>query len=130
MANDEISIYERRLLQEIDEIEIRIKEFQNQKQALKALLVKSQRDDIIVRQITRKNSADRILMETRILNTLRASKHPVHNSTLYKAALSVDTHLKKNTFRSYLHRLKKRGDIKNPNNRSGQWVIVPNSNDQ
>lgn len=64
-------------------------------------------------------------METKILATLRDSRRPQHNSALYAAALSVDRHLKKNTFRSYLHRLKKRGDIKNPNNISGQWVLVP-----
>ena len=124
MDTKDISLYEQRLVKELAEIEKRIKELTNDKYALRRLLVKAQKDDLVNRQITRKNSANKVLIETMTLNTLRDGKTPQKTEMLFRAAKTVDTNLKRNTFRSHLHRMKKRGLIANPTNVRGTWKIV------
>ena len=125
MTEDKKSDFEHQLLLEIGEIERHIKDLGSEKRALQRLLMKAQRDQILKRQVTRKNSVDRVLIETKVLDVLRVENSAVVASKLFRAAQAVDVNLKKNTFRSHLHRLKERGIIMNPSGTRGLWKLVP-----
>ena len=127
MNEDKKSFLEQRLLLELSEIERQIKDLEGERQALRRLLMRAQRDDLLTHQVMRKNSVGRVLIETKVLNTLRAAKAPVEASKLYRAVQTIDGNLKKNTFRSHLHRMKERGAIVNPIGLRGVWKLAPDA---
>ena len=63
-------------------------------------------------------------MEHVILNTLKAADSgSLKTSELFNSVRSVSAHLKYATFRSYIHRLKKRGAIASEDNSYASWKL-------
>lgn len=124
MSETDQTLVERRFLKEIAEIDARIAELQSNRRALERLLLKVRRENpAALGEVTRRNSMGRVLLEHAILEALRAASRPLTNKALFAAARAVDYDLKEVTFRSYLHRMKGRGLIKNPRDQSGTWQI-------
>ncbi len=115
------SAYVRRLQREIEEIEARIAELTEEKHALKRQLVKAHWEENALKDVSRKNSGTRIMVEERILDALRHANAPLNNATLFATAKRANFELKPVTFRTYLKRLKERGEIQSVGR--GAWMI-------
>jgi len=111
MLNEQPSYYERRLQTEIEAIEARIKELNQEKMALQRQLVKARREGAGIADVNRKNSVTRIMIENKVIEALKGSAKPLNSRALYIAAQYVDFQLKSTTFRTYLHRMKNKGMI-------------------
>jgi len=123
MENGEsLSAYERRLIHELEEIEHRLKELYEDREALRRQLIKARSENINSKDINRKNSANRILIEKSILEYLKTNKKAVQSKKLYNIAKSKNIDLKENSFRTILHRMKERGLISNKS--WGYWIIT------
>lgn len=123
MAEIEESYYERRLLREIEAVEGRIRGLASEKTALQRLLVRARRERLLGQEVGRKNSIDRVLIESKVIEVLEKSPKPLSSRELYLATTSIIFPLNDNTFRSHLHRLKKRGAIENVGGRPGVWQL-------
>ena len=109
MQKPEPSYYERRLMREIEEIDSRLKELTDEKSALQRQLKKARWENSALKDVNRKNSGNRVMVETRVLDALKASPRPMRTTKLYQEGLKANFELKENTFRTYLHRMKARG---------------------
>ena len=115
--------YEKRILLEIEEINSRIRDLTLEKIALQRQLVKAKADNSGVKNNVRKNSINRVMIETKVIESLEKAIKPMSTKALYKIGMVANFELKENTFRTHLHRMKKRGVIENGGNR-GKWRIV------
>lgn len=105
-------LIEKRILGQLEGIEAQIKELTDQKAALQRMLVQVRREKSGIPPDARKNSINRYAVEQRIQEVLGAShNHIATLEKLYREALHIDFDLKNGTFRTYLHRMKKRGMI-------------------
>lgn len=125
MTEPDTTLLERRFLREIAEIDAKIAELKANRTVLERLLLKARRENISLRDVSRKNSVGRILVENAILDALKASPKPLRNAALLAAARFSDPDLKDSTFRSHLRRLKLRGVIANHGNHTGTWKFLP-----
>ena len=114
---------EGRLLAELEEIERRIADLEGERSALRRMIMRIRQQNLSAREVTRKNSLDRVLVEKKILETLGNSEGYVRARQLLLAARSVDYSLKDVTFRSYIYRLKEKGLIESGTIR-GYWRLV------
>jgi hypothetical protein len=121
--NQDTSSVERRLIAELTDLERKIGEMVRERESIQRILLRLRAQNAVIRRtdVTRKNSGERILIETSILETIQNAKKAVPTHRLYSTAQSIVYHLKENTFRSHLHRMKKRGLIKNK--RPGEWEM-------
>jgi predicted nucleic acid-binding Zn-ribbon protein len=117
-----MSPLEKALTQELSEVEIRIKELMDEASALKRQIGKASAKRKGLEFTTRKNSLNRVLAENSVLEVLRESGRPAATATLYKQARITNPYLKENTFRTYLHRMKKKGSIQTAR-RAGEWKL-------
>ncbi|PQA87983.1 hypothetical protein [Hyphococcus luteus] len=117
---------EQRLLSELEEIRKQISALEAEHASIERLLVKLRRENVAKREVTRTNSIDRLLVETQVVEFLKESGRPVPTSKLYNYARVTVRELKENTFRSQLHRMKKRGLIYSPKGRRGEWKLAEN----
>ncbi|MES0864831.1 hypothetical protein ABLN87_20970 [Ruegeria sp. SCPT10] len=115
-----IPYLENQITQQIQEIDSKIKSLQSERLALERLLLRARRDEAQAREPIRSNSVNRVLVENRILETLRQSKSPVSNRDLLWAARSAVFDLKDSTFRSHIKRMKDGGKIVA---RGKRWVL-------
>ncbi len=122
MNNHELSYYEARLQNEIEQIERKINELSQEKYALQRQLLKARRENFGLQDVNRKNSIARVMIENRIIEALKASKEPLNSDKLFNEALNANFSLKEATFRTYLHRMKNKGTIENAG-RSGRWKL-------
>lgn len=114
---------EKKILQEIADRKRQIAGIQHEIDTFERMLMKSRQQQVLIRQtdVTRKNSINRILVESCVLNSLKSSGRPHKTRSLYRdAALIVGT-LKEGTFRTILHRMKNRGLITSVTD--GKWQI-------
>lgn len=123
MPGDQKSYYERRLMQAIEEVDARIKELQDEKTALMRQLRVARWENDSLKDVNRKNSGVRVMVERRVLDALRAAKKPVTSDALYKEALKANFELKDGTFRTHLHRMKAKGLLQSAG--WGLWRISP-----
>lgn len=123
MSDTELTYFERRLLKEIEDIERRINDLQGEQRALERQLAKARAERAGVKLVERRNSAARVLAENSVLLALRQSQKPMKVNELYKYARRTNYDLKEATFRSYLHRMKKRGELTS-SGRSGWWQLA------
>jgi DNA-binding PadR family transcriptional regulator len=123
MADAPISLYERRILHEIGEIESKIKELTQEKEALSRQLMKARREAANLSDVHRKNSVNRAMVEMRVLEVLRNAKKPMRTKELFRAAQYVNFELNESTFRTYLHRMKNKNLIRNAK-AAGVWALV------
>jgi len=112
---------ENAIARQIADVDKRIRSLTEEKHALERLLLKTRHDNVLGREVTRKNSVSRILVENQILRDLRNSKKPLSNRDLYISVVSVLMSVNESTFRSYLKRMKDANLIQN---RGNGWVIV------
>ena len=124
-AFDEAALLEQRLVREIASVDQQIRELQDQRRTLETLLLKARRENIATLTVSRRNSVGRILIETVIIEALKAAKKPLNNFELYQAVLLRDPKVKDTTFRSYLHRLAQRDQIVRASGRRGVWKAGP-----
>ncbi len=115
------SAYELRLIRGIKDIRSKMMELAADQRALERQLMIARRENVYLNDVSRKNSANRVLVESRILEVLRAAPKAMTNTSLYKEARDANYDLTDNTFRTYLHRLKKRGVIESAG--WGLWRI-------
>lgn len=123
MNDEQLSYFEQRLTKEIESVEARIKELEEEKKILGRQLAKARAERTGLRHATRKNSMNRLLAEHSIIETLKTAKKPVSTHDLHLNAKSTNFDLKPSTFRSYLHRMKKAGIIKTIGH-VGHWGLV------
>lgn len=119
---DNTSPLERALTQELRALETRIKELQDEASALRRQIAKASAKRQGLGLTIRKNSLDRVLVENSVLDALREAQHPLRTKELYKKAKEINSHLKENTFRTYLHRMKLRGAIFTAR-KAGEWRL-------
>jgi hypothetical protein len=108
---DEDKLFERKILEQLGATSRRLRELEAEQASLQRLLVQIRNKAIKARDVTRKNSVTRVLIEERILETLRRSERGVSTAVLGKEVSYFFPKLKGATFRSYLHRLSTRGLI-------------------
>ncbi|MDB5478821.1 MAG: hypothetical protein JWM96_1316 [Alphaproteobacteria bacterium] len=120
--NEENFSFELRLLREIEQIEKKIKELTSEKSALQRLLMKYRSEKIAFRDVNRKNSVNRVMIENKITEALRLARKPLRTDALYSLARQIDFQLKANTFRTHLHRMKAKNLIQ-ASGRRGLWLL-------
>lgn len=126
MTDQPTNAYERRLMREIEALEQRVADIRAEQEALRRQLINARWESHALRDVNRKNSAVRVMVEERILGLLRESDKPVSNNRLLKAARLAKFDLKPNTFRTYIVRMREKGMIESP--RRGYWRLS-SSND-
>jgi len=110
-------------MREIEEIDLRIAELSQEKTALQRQLTKAHWEASALKDVSRKNSGTRIMVEQRILDALRDAQKPLNSDALFAAAKRANIDLKPTTFRTYLLRLKEKGSIR-PTNKRGLWILA------
>ena len=118
----DISGYELRLIQELEKIERQLKELCEEREALRRQLIKARSENISTKDVNRKNSANRIIIENHIIEYLESNNKQVKLKKLYEIAKEKNMNLKENSFRTILHRMKERGLIENKS--WGYWIIT------
>ena len=121
---DNLTYFEKRLTRELEDIEARMKALEEERRALSRQLAKARAEREGLKFTTRKNSANRVLAENAVLQALRGASKPLTSQELYRQARLTNFDLKESTFRSYLHRMKKRGDIRTAGH-AGSWQLMP-----
>lgn len=111
------------ILEQLALVEQQIHELMQEKMALQRLLLKARRGDLSLKDVSRKNSVDRILIEDRIVGRLSVARRSISAADLLKTAKEIKPDLNGNTFRSYLKRMADRGLIEN-GRRRGQWELA------
>lgn len=122
LVSEPVNFYERRLMREIEAIDARIAELTQEKHALQRQLQKARWENHALRDVNRKNSANRVMVEERVLSLLHGSEKPLHNSKLLAAGKLANFDLNPSTFRTYLRRLKEKGLIEST--RRGYWKLT------
>lgn len=117
-----MSPLERALTQELSEVEVRIKELQDEAAALRRQIGKAAAKRQGFEFASRKNSLNRVLAENSVIEALRGSSDPLSSDVLFRKARQTNASLKPNTFRTYLHRMKLRGVILTAR-RAGEWKL-------
>ncbi len=120
--NDNLSYFERRLNSELIELESQISALLAEKNALSRQLAKVRAERTGIKLVGRKNSVARVLAENAVIVELRSSKRPMKVNELFDVARRTNHDLKPATFRSYLHRMKERGELVG-RSRSGWWSL-------
>lgn len=111
MTEEALSPYEKDILERIREAEIQIDNWVRQKAILQDMLIRAKNSGIT--EVLRKNSGERVAIEKRVRDALdRRSSKIATLDDLYKDAKSMYPELKKETFRLYIHRMKKKEIIK------------------
>jgi hypothetical protein len=111
------------LLQQIAEKAEEIRLLSEEKDVLERMLLKTRQQDELLKRadVTRKNSVNRVLVESSVIQSLKATGQPVPVRSLYTDARLMVPTLRENTFRSYLHRMKARGLVISAGQR--RWQI-------
>lgn len=126
MEDAHLTYFERRIINELEEIESRIESLTSERYALQRQLAKARAQRTGIQNVTRKNSVNRVLAENAVIAALRDSGKSLATRELYRAALSTNFDLKPTTFRTYLHRMKGRGLIGTASH-VGSWKLPPDS---
>lgn len=106
----------------IAEIENKIEKLEKEKRQLSRYKTLGKIDDI--EAINENNSIIRVFVESRIIEILNYYKTPITTAYLFENIKHhIINDLKPNTFRVYLHRMKKKGIIR-LEGRVGNWVLA------
>jgi hypothetical protein len=115
---------EAQLRSELAEVERRIAKLVEERRSLQRLLISVRNKNLGGSKDARRNSYERLVVETKILESLRqAGKRGVLTKKLREEAFAINPLLKDPTYRSYLHRLKERGLIAPVTGRRGRWSL-------
>ncbi|MCF6319786.1 MAG: hypothetical protein L3J83_11015 [Proteobacteria bacterium] len=122
MDDDNLTYFEKRILSELAQIETKLKELELEKQVLGKQLAKAKAEQTGLQTVTRKNSLNRVIAENSITEALKEDCS-LSTKKLYNNARLTNHGLKETTFRTYLHRMKKRGIIKT-SKYIGTWELT------
>ena len=128
MAEEDVrpsSLYEKRLQIEIEDIELKLKELTAERDALRRQLMKARWENHDLRDVSRKNSASRVMVEQRVLSALEQASRPMTSGKLFEVARLANFELKENTFRTHLHRMKGKGLIENVSRGKWRGLVSP-----
>jgi len=122
--DENLSYFEQRIVREIEEVENKIKALEAERSALGRQLAKARAERTGIQSVTRKNSLYRVLAENSVVEFLKASASGRASTLqLYRNAQLTNFELKENTFRTYLHRMKKKGTIRTAR-AVGNWELA------
>jgi hypothetical protein len=121
---DDERLLERQILEQLDATARQLRELETEQESLRRLLFRIRNKAIKARDVTRKNSVTRVLIEERILETLRRSGQGVATKALGREVSYFFPKLKSATFRSYLHRLSARGLIEPAIGKTAAWQLT------
>lgn len=124
--SDFLNFFEKRIAAELQLIDEKIASLEKERMVLRRQLAKARSEKLGIENATRKNSLNRVLTENTIISALRSEGKPLSTAYLFKCALVMNNDLKENTFRTYLHRMKKRGLIKTSKH-VGVWELADGS---
>jgi len=116
--------YEDRLLNELAEIDQKIADLQGERRTIERLILRARRENVEGKDVTRKNSLGRVLIERAVIESLTATGQPMRGRVLFERAKNVDYTLKDVTFRSHLRRMNQRGLIERVRGSTGVWVLA------
>lgn len=120
------NILENRIIREIEEITGQINDLVKQKDTLEVILRRVRLENSGLQDVTRKDSIKRVVTENRVIEMLRAGRH-VAGTELYRDAKYYDAKLNHSSFRTLLHRMKKKEMIESAGR--GYWkIIAPENN--
>lgn len=122
MEDEKLSYFEKRLSREIEEIEARVKSLNHERTVLQRQLAKARADRTGIQSVTRKNSLNRVLAENSVVEFLK-EKERASTTQLYRNAQLTNFDLKEATFRTYLHRMKRK-DMIRTSRAVGHWELV------
>jgi hypothetical protein len=112
-------------LAEIAEIDRRIASLVELRDGLKRVFVNASKSDFADPPHTQMNDTRRTMIEHVVVEMLaKADGYCLKTKELFDGARTISAHLKYVTFRSYLHRLKRRGVISSENTEYGSWRLV------
>jgi hypothetical protein len=114
LRNSEVAtLLEARLHEEIAEVERKIRLLELERETLRRMLLKARQQNELIKRtdVTRKNSVNRVLVESSVLQSLTEASRPKRTGKLYDDARLIVGNLRENTFRTILHRMKKRNLI-------------------
>jgi hypothetical protein len=117
----ETSIYDQ-ILKQIKIADLKIKEIKEEKLALERLLLKLRRGDSLIKDVSRRDSINRIILEDIVLDIIKNSNKPVKSKTLYDELIKKFPELNKSTFRSHIRRMSLKFLIKKSIGNKG-WEI-------
>ena len=118
-----MSDLEKSLVLQISDIERRIRELQEERAVVERLLLKTRKERVASKEVTRRNSVQRILVESEILEALKGSNRPLSGKELFTRVRRVVFNLNYSTMRSHLRRMKERGVLKKLPGYGGNWTL-------
>jgi hypothetical protein len=122
------TVLEAQLHAQLGEIGREIAKLVAEQEALKRVLTRVGKQGGTDHPGPRRNSHGRLLVEKRILETIRAAEgKTLSTRDLLKEARAANPKLKEATFRSHLHRLKKRALVAPHAERRGHWQCAGKS---
>jgi hypothetical protein len=118
-------ILEQTILGQLAELERKQREIAAEIDTLHRMLLKARFQNELIKRtdVTRKNSVIRILIENSVLQSLGETGRVRGTTSLYRDARLIVGTLRENTFRTILHRMKKRELITSTGH--GKWQIGP-----
>ena len=115
--------FEERLVAEISAIDQRVSELMAEKAALTRQLLKAREQRTALKDVTRINSAQRVIVEQSILGFLeQRGRGSSPTEILAHVRKTVVHDLNDNTLRTYLWRMREKGILTNP--RRGSWAVA------
>lgn len=115
---------EEQLLADMASIDQRISELAQERRAIERMLLRVRQSKVKKDDVSRKNSINRIVAEKIITDKMAAlGNKPISSSEITMILSAYNPGIKHATVRSYLHRMKLRGTIKNPGGKSGLWIL-------
>lgn len=102
---------ESRLMAQLRRVEKRLAELEAERSALQRLIVEFRKEDPQKREVGRRKSIKKAVMEERILEMLRANSRPMSSGLIQQRLLSAGHEINPNTLRSHIRRLAERGII-------------------
>ena len=115
--------FEERLVAEISAIDQRVSELMAEKAALTRQLLKAREQRTALRDVTRINSGQRVIVEQSILGFLERRGRESSPSEILDYVRKTAVHdLNDNTLRTYLWRMREKGILTNP--KRGSWAVA------
>jgi hypothetical protein len=115
-----VTSFEERLVAEISAIDRRVSELMAEKAALTRQLLKAREQRTALRDVTRINSGQRVIVEESILEFLKKRGRKSSPADILAHVRKTAVHdLNSNTLRTYLWRMREKGVLTNPER--GSW---------
>lgn len=129
MSKPSDTSFEERLVAEISAIDQRVSELMAEKAALTRQLLKAREQRTALRDVTRINSGQRVIVEQSILGFLEQRGRESSPTEILDYVRKTAVHdLNDNTLRTYLWRMREKGILTNP--KRGSWTVARVGHDE